>query len=292
MSPSACWALAVESAPASLDRVPRQRIGIDPRLGGWMRAHREADADPSRRRPHRHEALEANLITGGHGAYLIGERRYRLQRGSVLFLFPDQEHLLLESSRDFTMWIAVFDRRLARELSAAAPLLRARDPGGVMLRSVDQSAYRALDAVAADIAQAEGDPLRCTAGLRWWALACWRACERADDEPGISLHPSVARAVFALQRDAGCDLPALAERTGLSASRLSRLFAEQIGQSVTAFRNRVRVERFLEHYGDGHRRTMLDAALEAGFGSYAQFNRVFHAQMGMSAAEYRRRYLR
>jgi transcriptional regulator GlxA family with amidase domain len=59
--------------------------------------------------------------------------------------------------------------------------------------------------------------------------------------------------------------------------------------SITEFRNRVGVERFLEIYGDGSARTLLDAALEAGFGSYPQFHRVFRNIAGYAPREHRRR---
>jgi transcriptional regulator GlxA family with amidase domain len=80
----------------------------------------------------------------------------------------------------------------------------------------------------------------------------------------------------------------LAHRSGLSASRLSRLFKEQTGFALVDFRNRQRISRFLEIYGTGQRQTMLNAAMDAGFGSYPQFHRVFRQVMGSSPAEYRR----
>ena len=58
------------------------------------------------------------------------------------------------------------------------------------------------------------------------------------------------------------------------------------GQTLLQFRNRCRLDRFFELYGDGSRRKMVDAALDAGFGSYPQFHRVFRAQIGCAPAEY------
>ncbi len=48
------------------------------------------------------------------------------------------------------------------------------------------------------------------------------------------------------------------------------------------FRNRIRLGRFFNLYGTGQRHTMLHAALEAGFGSYPQFHRVFKRELGCS----------
>ncbi len=80
----------------------------------------------------------------------------------------------------------------------------------------------------------------------------------------------------------------LARRAGLSASRLSRLFEQQLGISLTAFRNRQRLDRFLRLDGRGQRVTMLQAALDANVSSDAQFYRVFTRLMGCTPAEYRR----
>jgi AraC-like DNA-binding protein len=49
------------------------------------------------------------------------------------------------------------------------------------------------------------------------------------------------------------------------------------------------LERFLEIYGRGRRVGALEAALEAGFGSYSQFYRVFRQTIGENPNEYRRK---
>ena len=65
-------------------------------------------------------------------------------------------------------------------------------------------------------------------------------------------------------------------------------FKSQMGISFTAFRNRCRVDRFLDPYGHRHALTLLEAATTAGFGSYAQFYRVFVHVMKITPATYRR----
>jgi transcriptional regulator GlxA family with amidase domain len=66
------------------------------------------------------------------------------------------------------------------------------------------------------------------------------------------------------------------------------LFKQQTGIALVDFRNRQRVEKFLALYRTGQRMTMLEAALEAGFGSYPQFHRVFKRVTGRSPAEHRK----
>ena len=57
---------------------------------------------------------------------------------------------------------------------------------------------------------------------------------------------------------------------------------------LVAYRARQRLERFLRRHRPGDARTMLADALAAGFGSYAQFHRVFTATMGSGPADWYR----
>ena len=104
------------------------------------------------------------------------------------------------------------------------------------------------------------------------------------------LHPAVARAIQELRNDASLQgIGDLARSCGVSPSHLSKLFARDLGVSVTEFRNRLRLQHFLDHYhAGGEKYTLLAAALDAGFGSYPQFHRVFKRIMGYSPAGHQR----
>jgi AraC-like DNA-binding protein len=57
-----------------------------------------------------------------------------------------------------------------------------------------------------------------------------------------------------------------------------------VSENARRYRNRLRIEKFLElAVRSGN---LLQAALDAGFGSYAQFSRVFRQQMGVSPRGY------
>ncbi|HEX4125832.1 MAG TPA: helix-turn-helix domain-containing protein, partial [Tepidisphaeraceae bacterium] len=75
-------------------------------------------------------------------------------------------------------------------------------------------------------------------------------------------------------------LPELAERSGLSPSRLSRLFKAETGVTLVEFRQRMLLDRFLGLYDEGREMKLLQAALAAGFGSYPQFYRVHQRLLG------------
>ena len=53
-----------------------------------------------------------------------------------------------------------------------------------------------------------------------------------------------------------------------------------MGLTLVDFRNRVRVRRFLANCVPGTNANILEAALQSGFGSYPQFNKVFKSIMG------------
>src|SRR5690606_27125743 len=76
-----------------------------------------------------------------------------------------------------------------------------------------------------------------------------------------------------------------AHKLGTTTGRLGKLFKAEMGFSVTAYRNRLRLETFLGlvERGGGN---LLEAALDAGFGSYAQFHRVFRSLLGTTPREY------
>ena len=69
---------------------------------------------------HRHDALEVNLVTSGTGRYLVDQACFNLRRGTQIWLFPEQEHLLVDRSPDFQMYIAVFRPEMVEQVCTTA----------------------------------------------------------------------------------------------------------------------------------------------------------------------------
>lgn len=267
----------------------RQQLKLPAGFDGQLwhyRQHGRANA------MHHHAELEFNLVTQGSGLYLLANRKYKVRRGDLLWLFPAQEHVLVEQSPDFEMWIGVIKPKTVRRIAtdAGAKVLRQKNPAGEYCRRLSQHSFARLETLLAEIATTQAQPGLFNAGLAHAFLTAWSQFGHAADVPVRDVHAAVEKAAR-LIRDANdsFSLGELADRAGLSAHRLSRLFKQQTGIALVDFRNRQRVERFLEIYGTGQRRTMLDAALEAGFGSYAQFHRVFKRVRGCSPVELRRK---
>jgi AraC-like DNA-binding protein len=268
-----------------------QRLKLPPQLDGnvWRYAN---PAGANRR--HHHAELELNLVTRGTGTYLLGNRRYPIRRGDLLWLFPAQEHVLIEQTPDFEMWIVVFKRRAIKRTAtdpASRALLQSSFANDACRRLKQQQLSR-FEELFTELSAASKEPGLLNAGLAYALLHAWKCFQRAGEVTVHEIHPAVERAAR-LIREGSMDygLEDLSRRAGLSPSRLSRLFKEQTGLTIVDFRNRQRMERFLEQYDSGQRRTLLDAALEAGFGSYPQFHRVFRQIVGCSPADYQRRNL-
>lgn len=265
-----------------------QRLAIEPKCDGrvWLYANAAAQ-----NRPHQHAELELNLVTRGRGTYLLGNLRYEIRRGDLLWLFPGQEHVLVDQTAEFSMLIGVFRHRTLRRIAQderSRPLTLRQYPDDSCRRLSAESFSRG-EVLLRELLGAERSVALYNAGLAYAVLYMWQQFLEASTVPVRQLHPGVERAAQLLQgKDASASLGQLAHACALSESRLSRLFHEQTGATIVDFRNRCRLDRFFAIYADGAQRTMLDAALESGFGSYPQFHRVFRSMMGASPADYLR----
>ncbi|HEX2913768.1 MAG TPA: AraC family ligand binding domain-containing protein [Chloroflexia bacterium] len=70
---------------------------------------------------HRHYELEVNLVIQGTAAYLLEDRCYELKPNSLVWLFPEQNHILVDQSAAYRMWIAVFRPEIIVEFAPVLP---------------------------------------------------------------------------------------------------------------------------------------------------------------------------
>jgi AraC-like DNA-binding protein len=236
---------------------------------------------------HSHDELELHLIERGHAVFLLPEHRLEAPAGTLLWIPPGHQHLLLEVSSELRRWLLLVRRRVARRVLPAEALNRA-----LHSEQVVRLAPRALNALRTTfMEQGVGRSLTeapralglVNAGIAY-ALArahLIAAAAAGAERRTQSFHSAVVRALSALRASVPPpSLPELAALSHTSQAHLSKLFSAQVGMSITEFRNHLRLQRFFELYGDGRSTTLLAAALDAGFGSYAQFHRVFKQHIG------------
>lgn len=95
----------------------------------------------------------------------------------------------------------------------------------------------------------------------------------------------VRKAIALLNEEPTISSRKLAARLSVGYARLSQAFRVELQVSLPQYRNRLRLERFLglvEHEGGN----ICNAASSAGFGSYAQFYRIFRQHLGVTPRQY------
>jgi AraC-like DNA-binding protein len=264
---------------------------------------------------HRHIELELNIVVQGSITYVVDGSRFRFGKRSLLWLFPSQEHQLVDRSADAQYYVAVFKPSLiegvcsAPEYSTLKKESCATSLGDVASAKLPPDAFdlacRMLDALQEDGPPADvlireagygyrsdfhywhNDPDRLNAGLQYLLLYCWRLQRLSQGvAPSIRLHPAVHKALSILgDEPETIDMPDLARRCGVSEAHLSRTFTRQVGTPISNYRNALRLRRFWDAYHAPSAPSMTEAAYTAGFGSYAQFYKVFARAYGRGPRE-------
>ena len=155
----------------------REHLDIPEALNGFVWRYRNPGYS---NKQHRHAELELNLVTQGAGTYLLANRRYQIRRGDLVWLFPAQEHVLLELTADFEMWVAVFRRKAVRRVGddPAAKVLLAADFDEACCRRLSMVEHRRLDGALAELAAETGHAAMFNAGLSYVLLQAWKVLRR------------------------------------------------------------------------------------------------------------------
>lgn len=125
---------------------------------------------------HHHAELEFNLVTQGSGLYLLENRKYEIRRGDLLWLFPAQEHVLIEQTPDFEMWIGVCKPGTVRRITTdpGAAILRRQNPPGEYCRRLAQPALARLEQMLSEIVATPDPPGLFNAALAHAFLRAWQ----------------------------------------------------------------------------------------------------------------------
>jgi AraC-like DNA-binding protein len=227
------------------------------------------------------EREEGNFVMrGSWGTGLSGETLD--ERGCCHWLSSSHGDALRMLRSSGSYWIYrdrapyVVDRQVVGHgWLAVTPLVAAGDLVGVMYNDAALT-QRPLDADKQRMAS-----LFCglLAGLLSFRQATGFAVERTLRSPAVQL------ALHRLESDPMVTGEQLAQELRVSAGYLSRAFKREVGVSLVEYRNQLRVRRFLTSV-DRERPNLLRAALEAGFGSYAQFHRVYRRLFGTTPREH------
>jgi quercetin dioxygenase-like cupin family protein len=212
----------------------REHLHLPKNLDGRVWHYRNAGCNNAQ---HHHAELELNQVTRGSGTYLLANRKYQIRRGDLVWLFPSQEHVLIEHTADFEMWIAVFKRKMIRRLAideGSKPLLQT-DPHEGCCRRLAQHHHRKLEDTFGELVQSMVRPGLFNAGLSYLLLNAWNIYQGSAKVPVRDVHPAVERVARLIrENETSLSLDRMAEYAGLSPARLSRLFREQTGMAMVS----------------------------------------------------------
>ncbi len=157
------------------------RIAMAAGLEGQLSRFRLPGARLAR---HRHPELELDHVIRGRATLMVDSRPLTLRPGSLVWLFPDQEHVITDHSTDFEMWIACFRRSLVRRTCRGSELrwLGRRRASVPMIRLLPSARARELCALFAEVSTYD-DVATYNAGLAHLLLHAAGEFERAADCP-------------------------------------------------------------------------------------------------------------
>jgi AraC-like DNA-binding protein len=219
--------------------------------------------------------LDGNVVDEHHVMYDFGDSdRECFRRAAQGIPFTIFENCPI------VVQLATETRVVGRSWVSATPIRSARASMGMMFNDSGTSGEPpdpSKQALAAILCSLLGTVLDLTHGQP--------AHNRSSRSPAG--HPLVRQTVRLLAKDPSLGGKDLATALDISLSRLARVFKVEMGMSLVEYRNRLRLERFQVLLDSGGE-NLLAAALSAGFGSYAQFHRVFRALRGTTPRAYLR----
>lgn len=271
------------------------------------------------RNPHRHKELEMNIVIRGSAEYVLSNQRYMLAPGSIVWLFPGQEHLLAKTDPQFEMYVVVFKEELFKNKFLTKDkynILLDPNPSGSFCRRISMASIEKLERVCESLSelnskkevispayyyagQAFGfkknseylhsDPVLLNAGLSYLLTIGWHLfiTEGAEENKEV-LNPAVEKAISKLKSfpEKDYSLLELSNECGISSSRLSRLFNEQMGLSIVDYKNKLKLEQFIDCLKTHQDYSISEACYSVGFGSYSQFYKIFKQNFGISPKKY------
>lgn len=242
---------------------------------------------------HSHYELELNLITAGSAAYLVDGVRYDIIPGTLIYLYPQQEHQLIAETSDFEMWIIVVSQEFLQKNFSSQYFtpLRRMLPCGPFCKHLSPVAAERLGEMCEELAAPCDNADAANAALGYFMSKAWTFfCDASAQPTTKHISSKIAAALKIISAQAEFEsVERIAESLDIEQSQLSRLFKRQTGMTITQYRQKTCLERFLMIWRQKPKVNMAHAALQAGFGSYPQFHRVFRAYFKLSPFEYFRK---
>jgi len=204
-------------------------------------------------------------VTDGSATFAMGEKVFPVVRGDLLWWPPGQDHVLVDASPDFDLFVIGvtpdFSIRVITDTSDVAY-------GGPIQIRLPSVALAEIEAIC--VAPGSGNDVP---AIEQKVGDLWRqahALRRVADP----MHVVTRRTMTSLYQRPELRRSDIAHLLRAYPTEISRYFHNDMGMTLSAFRSRLRLLRFIQSV-DGGAPSLLAAALDAGFGSYSQCHRIF-----------------
>jgi AraC-like DNA-binding protein len=226
---------------------------------------------PATRRPrHFHAEPELNLVTGGTGTFAMGQKALPVAAGDLLWWPPGQDHVLADASPDFDLFVIGVTAEFSYRVLSGTPEVGCVGP--IQTRLTAPALAEVKAACVASDAATDVPAIEHKVGEFWHRAHALR-------RNAHNMHVVTRRTMASLYERPELARSDVARLVRAYPSEVSRCFHSDMGMTLSAFRSRLRLLRFIEAVDDGAK-SLLTAALGAGFGSYSQCHRVFQRTLG------------
>ncbi|HSJ66089.1 MAG TPA: AraC family transcriptional regulator [Anditalea sp.] len=296
-----------------------EELKIEDNHHGFLFLYNSKEHLQGMQKPHKHKELELNIVIRGSAEYILPNQKYNLTPGNIVWLFPGQEHRLIKTDPNFQMYVIVFTEDLFKKITFTEKkycLLNNPNPSGSFCRKISISSLEKLEKICQMLCdlnsnkeiispayyyagQAFGfnknsfyhhkDPVLLNSGLSYLMTIGWHLyLTEGAEEIKERINPQVEMAIKLLRKNPEKDygLSELAMECGVSSSRLSRLFNDQLNLSIVDYKNKLKLERLLECLKENPNYSISEACYTVGFGSYSQFYKIFTKHFGISPKAY------
>ena len=244
------------------------------------------------------------IILAGPGeinVFTVNQSTYELEEGDFLLVWPMEMHAIIDADRKESLVIqfsnafinTLFDLQRIMHFYRNLHVLGNRSHPELVSR-LRNIADRMKDTFLSSVSDRE---LRCCMLLMEFMLTLDEHREefipeiRRGDSGNYS--DSVMRRMIMVTDYIKNNLTAddlsqgaMAEMAGISKDYFSRIFRSITGTNYSKWLNMIRLEKATELLAD-KKLSLTEIAMYSGFQSISSFNRVFHAEKGISPGEYR-----
>jgi AraC-like DNA-binding protein/mannose-6-phosphate isomerase-like protein (cupin superfamily) len=267
-----------------------EKLNLDPILEGkvWLMQKKHSAIYE----PHIHRELEFNLVLSGQAEYIVKGVKFNLSPNTLIWLFPNQKHVLINASENFQMYIAVFKPNFLKQLvgKGADKTLISLDYLENVPKIIKEDEAKSFILNLEEIIKIKNDVAYYNSYLATICLKIWSIFKKTEINSIPNKFPEmIEKCLHLLQNpQSNFTLEGFSEELGYSPSQISRLFKKHTGLSIVDYRNQKRLD-YVAIKMNAEKTTITKAAYEAGFGSYAQFHRIFKLHFGYSPNEFIRK---